>query len=196
MLDVGMSEHLVLGPGIIDPALAAFQIHRAEFPQFRRIGQALLKPALLFLVADRKPVLDQLDSVTDQHAFELGAAVQECAIFLFRAKSHHPLDPGTVVPGAVENDDLARGGQMRDVALKIPLRLFAFGRGRQRHDMTDPGVERLGDALDRASFACGVAALEDDRDTVARCLDPFLQLDQFDLKPSQFGVILLGADPR
>jgi hypothetical protein len=36
-----------------------------------------------------------------------------------RAETHHPLDAGAVVPGAVEEDDLSRGRQVRDIALEV-----------------------------------------------------------------------------
>ena len=52
-------------------------------------------------------------------------------MFLRRTESHDLLDAGAVVPRPVEEHDLAFGGQMRDVALVIPLPAFAFGRCRQ-----------------------------------------------------------------
>ena len=80
------------------------------------------------------------------------------------AEAHHLLDPGAVVPGAVEDRDLSGGGQVGDVALEVPLRLLALGRRRQRDDAADPRRDVLGDPLDHAALAGGVAALEDDRD--------------------------------
>jgi hypothetical protein len=47
---------------------------------------------------------------------------------LLGAEAHHPLDAGAVVPGAVEQHDLAAGGQVRHVALEVPLGLLALGR--------------------------------------------------------------------
>src|SRR5258708_9068036 len=52
-LDVAVFEHGIFGFGVLHPALTRQQVHRAEFPQFRRITCPLLKTTLLFLVADR-----------------------------------------------------------------------------------------------------------------------------------------------
>jgi hypothetical protein len=108
---------------------------------------------------------------------------------LLGAEAHHSLDPGAIVPAAVEQHDFARSGQMRGVALKIPLAAFALvGRG-QRDDPADPRVEPLRDPLDRAALACGIAPLEDDDDLQPLVLNPILQPYQFMLKPEQFAKI-------
>ena len=59
------------------------------------------------------------------------------------AEAHHLLDAGAVVPGPVEQHDLAGGGQVLDVALEVPLAPLALGRGGQRDDAGDAGVEVL-----------------------------------------------------
>src|SRR5208337_2756521 len=41
---------------------ARFEVHRGELPPFDRVVHALVEAALLFLVADRKPVFQQDDS--------------------------------------------------------------------------------------------------------------------------------------
>ena len=101
------------------------------------------------------------------------------------AEAHDALDAGAVVPGAVEQHDLAAGRQMRDVALEIPLRALALGRRGQRHDAADARIEPLGDALDRAALAGGVAALEDHDDLQLLVLHPVLQLHQLVLQAEQ-----------
>ena len=65
-----MSEHLVLGPGICDPAVAALEVHLAKLPALQGRVDALFEPPLLFLVAHREPVLEQDDAVVDQHSLE------------------------------------------------------------------------------------------------------------------------------
>ena len=86
---------------------------------------------------------------------------------------------------------------MGHIALEVPIGALAFGRTAQRHDSADAGVHALGDPLDDAPFAGGVAALEQDDDFQPLVLDPFLQLDEFDLQPGQFRfvdfVFQLGA---
>jgi hypothetical protein len=62
--------------------------------------------------------------------------------------------------------DLAGRRQVRDVALKVPLRALAVVRRRQRDDAADARVQPLRDALDRAALAGGVAAFEDHHHTL------------------------------
>ena len=63
------------------------------------------------------------------------------------AKTHHPLDPGAVVPATIEDHDLAGGRKVANVALGVHLGLFALGRRRQRdhpeHARADPFRDRL-----------------------------------------------------
>ena len=59
-------------------------------------------------------------------------------------------------------------GRCGDVALEVPLAALALGRRGQRGDARDARVQVLGDPLDRAALAGGVAALEHDHDARAR----------------------------
>ena len=52
-------------------------------------------------------------------------------------------------------------------------------------------ADALGDRLDRAAFAGAVASLEHDADLQALVHDPFLQLDQLDMQPGQFALVVL-----
>ena len=63
---------------------------------------------------------------------------------------------------------------------------LALRRRAERHDAADARVQALGDALDDAAFAGGVAALENDHDPEALQADPFLQLDQLELQMGEF----------
>jgi hypothetical protein len=81
---------------------------------------------MLLVVRDREPVLDEHDAGTHEHALKLGDRAQELLDILVRAEAHDALDAGAVVPGAVEQHDLAARGQVRDVALEIPLRALAL----------------------------------------------------------------------
>jgi hypothetical protein len=45
-------------------------------------------------------------------------------VFVVAAEPHDPLDPSPVVPGPVEQDELAGGGEMGDVALDVELALL------------------------------------------------------------------------
>ena len=105
------------------------------------------------------------------------------------AVAHDVLDAAAVVPGAVEQADLAGGGQVRDVALEVPLgALTLSGHGKGDH-ARDTRVEVLGDALDRPTLAGRVTALEDDDDAGSGSPDPLLHLDQLRLQPQQLGLV-------
>jgi hypothetical protein len=87
---------------------------------------AILEAALLLLVADREPVLDQDDAGARSIRSNSGA-VEEVLVLLVGAEAHDVLDAGAVVPAAVEQDPLAGGRELGHVALEIPLRLLALG---------------------------------------------------------------------
>src|SRR5262249_57476743 len=122
------------------PAGPRLDVHRTEFPLLEWIVDAHEEAKLLLLVADGKPVLQQDDARTHQHALEFGNGMEEFLVLFFRAESHHPLDTGAVVPAAVEQDHFSAGRQMRYVALKIRLGAFALAGSRQGRDPADPRV--------------------------------------------------------
>src|SRR6516165_1073117 len=62
LLAVSMCEHHVLGSGIVHPTFARFHVHRAKLPALDRISDTLLETALLLLVVDREPILDEIDA--------------------------------------------------------------------------------------------------------------------------------------
>src|SRR5439155_6563955 len=175
-------QHLVLGLRVVDPALAGGDVHLAHLPALEGIVDAGLEAALLFLVAHREPVLDEVDAVLDEHALEHGALDEEALVLLFGAEPHHPFHAGPVVPAAVEQNDLAALGKVGDVALEVPLGLLALVRRRQGGQAARPGAEVVADALDDAALAGGVAALEHDGHPLLLLPDPFLQLDELDLE--------------
>ena len=140
------------------------------------------EPARLLLLADLEPVLQQDDAGFDDRLLDGGRHLKEALRLLLGAEAHHALDAGAVVPAPVEDHDLARGRQMRQIALDVHLRLLALGRRGQRDDAEDARADALGDRLDRAALAGAVAPLEDDADLQALVHDPFLQLDQLDMQ--------------
>jgi len=131
----------------------------------------------------------------DQHLFEERGRPQELLVLLLRAEAHHALDASSVVPGAVEEHDLARGRQLGYVALEVPLGALAVARRWQRGDAAHARVHRLVDALDRPALACRVAALEHDHDAQPRFLDVLLELNQLELEPRELGLVRRAFDP-
>jgi len=101
------------------------------------------------------------------------------------------LDAGAVVPRPVEKDDLSCRGQVRYVALKVPLCPFSLGRNAKRHHARVAWVQRLHEALDGAALAGGVAPLKEGDNLKTFLLHPPLQLDQLDVQPTQFALIVL-----
>ena len=112
-----------------------------------------------------------------------------------RAEPHHLLDAGAVVPAAVEEHDLARRRELRDVALEVPLGRLPLGGGGQSRDAAEAGIEAFLDALDRTALACGVASLEDDRDPRARLPDPVEHQGELDLQTLQLALVHLAGNP-
>src|SRR5208283_5398560 len=168
--------------GILVPLVERGTVDRRQLPLLERIDLAGGEAAALFLAADGEPVFDQRDAGADQHALDLRTLAHEFEVVVRRAETHHALHAGPVVPGAVEEYDLAGRGKLRDVTLEIPLRPFALGRFLQRNHTGRARVRVLHEALDGAALARRVPAFEQDDQTLAGLLDPALRLQQLALE--------------
>jgi hypothetical protein len=103
-------------------------------------------------------------------------------MFVGRTEAHDILDAGTVVPAAVEDDDFASGREMLDVALEEDLGLVPIGRSGKGDDPEHARADLLGDCLDGAALAGGIAAFEQDDGPQLLLLDPLLQMTELDLE--------------
>ena len=74
--------------------------------------------------------------------------MHEVAMLVFGTETHHPLDTRTVVPRPIEQHDFAGGGQVFDVALKVPLAPFDFTRFLQRDHSRPPRIQVLHESFD------------------------------------------------
>jgi hypothetical protein len=157
----------------------------------KRIVDASGKPSLLFLVADLEPYLDQQHPTLHHVPLEQRAQREKSAVLLLRTESHHMLDAGAVVPAPIEDDDFARGGEMREIALHVHLRLLAVRGCGQCDDPKDTRAYPLGDGLDRAAFAGGIASFEDDDHAQSLRFDPLLQHTQSALQLLKLLFVLL-----
>ena len=115
---------------LVEEATRATKGPPRRFIEPARIVNSGLKPAPLLVLADIEKVFAQDGSILDDYLpLDRGGEQQEPLVLLFRAKAHHPVDSGHIVPRAVEEDDLARRREMRDVALDVDLRLLAVRGG-------------------------------------------------------------------
>src|SRR6185437_10132287 len=117
-----------------------------------------------------------MNVAANEHPFELGRLAHEFEVFRRRAKSHHPLDTGTVVPGSVEEHDLTGRRQVSNIALEVPLGLLTFRRLLQRHHSRTPWIQVLGESLDRAALSRRIAPFEKQHHF---CPESFTQLWSF-----------------
>jgi hypothetical protein len=182
---VGVQEHGVLGPRVVDPPLPGLQVDGAELPSPERVVHPALEPPLLLLVADREPVLDEDDPVLDELVLEDRALAEEPLVLVVGAEPHDPFHPGPVVPAPVEEGHLAGRGQLAHVALEVPLAPLPVGRRGQGHDATGPRAQVLRHPLDGAPLAGRVAPLEQDHHPGAALADPLGHGGQFALEPEE-----------
>ena len=120
-----------------------------------------------------------------------GQTLRKPPVLRFRAEAQHVFDARSVVPAAVEDHDLAGGRRVLEKALHIELGLLAVGRRRQRHHAEHAMADALGDRLDHAALAGGVASFEDHDYPRTVFLDPILQGAQLDLQLAQRLFVLL-----
>jgi hypothetical protein len=128
-------------------------------------------------------------SGSSRRSLNLRSCSAEAVVLLLGAKTHHALDPGPVVPTAVEQDDLAARGQVGDVALEVPLGLLTVARGGQGGDAAPARIEVLGDPLDHPALARRVAALHDDHKALLLVPDPLVHAHQLRLQPEESLVV-------
>src|SRR6516162_6013253 len=113
---------------------------------FDRVVDPGLEPAPLLVLANIEKILAQDDAVLDNHfSLDRWGKREEPLTLLLSAEAHHPLNTGPVVPRTVEENDLARRREMRDVALDVNLRLLTVGGGRQCHVPVDARARAGGD---------------------------------------------------
>ena len=122
--------------------------------------QPVLEALLLHRLIAAQPIFEKHHAVVDQLPFELRRGIEEILRLVGRAKAHHLLDAGAVVPAAIEQHDFAARRQVLDVALEIPLRALALARVRQRDDAALPRVEQASEHVDGAALAGRIAAFE------------------------------------
>ena len=125
---VGRGEHLVTRAAVLVPLGVRQQIEVGQLPDLARIVDPALQPPGLLVGAHLEPVLHQHDAGVDHRLLDRGDLLQEPLRQVVGAEAHDPFDAGPVVPTAVEDDDLSRGGEVRDVSLHVHLRLLALGR--------------------------------------------------------------------
>ena len=160
-----------------------------------RILDPGLETAPLLVLAYVEKILQQDDAaVRPISRSNGGRELQEPLVLLVAAEAHHPLDARPIVPGAIEQDDLAGGREMSHVALDIHLALLAARRRRQCHVLEHARAATLHDPGDHPALAGGVAALEHDDDAGALGYRPGLEPGQLDLELSQFLFELLTLD--
>jgi hypothetical protein len=82
---------------------------------------------------------------------------------------------------------------VRHITLEVPLRAFAVVGRRQRRHAAHARVEPLGDALDDAALAGGVAPFKQNNHLVAGADHPVLQLHQLGLQAKQLAEILAAV---
>src|SRR6516164_8993136 len=175
-------EHHIPSLSIRVPLLHCDLVDGARLPLCQRVIPSVSEALLLLLFADVQVVLHNLNPSTDQHVLQWQHLFQEALIFTVRAETHHPFDARPVVPTAIEQDQLLRRWQIRDIALKVPGGAILVGRLAERHDPRLARAEMLDDAFDRAVLPARIPALEYDQHPVPMLNDVALNLDELDLK--------------
>ena len=136
-----------------------------------------LKRRFLLVHPDLEPQLDQDDAAVDGEFLDLRTQLQEALVFGRRAEAHDVFDAGAVVPAAVEDHDLAAGRELLRYSAAGTAAIFSpIGRRGQGDDAKHARADLLGQGLDGAALAGGIAAFEQDDDPEFLRLHPFLEM--------------------
>jgi hypothetical protein len=98
----------------------------------------------------------------DEVVLEHRAVLQEVPVLVLRAEPHHVLDARAVVPGTVEDHDLACRRKVLDIALDVQLRPLAVGRHGKRDHAEHARAHPFGQRLDHAPLTRRIPSLQDD----------------------------------
>ena len=156
-------------------------------------ADAGFEPPALLRLADVQEILQQNDAIVDHLALDGGREPEKVLVLVVAAEAHDPLDACPVVPGPIEQDDLAGGGEMGDVALDVQLAFLPIGGRGQCYVLEHAGAAALHDATDDAALAGGVPPLEHDDHPRAFGHRPRLQPRQLDLQLREFFLEVLAA---
>src|SRR5579872_58864 len=182
---MGTGEHFVARQAVISPVRERHLVDRAHLPLLQRIDAARFEPLLLLGLGDIEIEFEKLNSGAFQHLLEDRDHLHEFLILALATETHDPLDPGAVVPGAIEEDHFLRRWKIGDIALEIPGAAIPIRGDAQGHHAGIARAQMLDDALDRPILACPVAALEKDEDPLLVADDLALKLDELDLERVQ-----------
>src|SRR5699024_1993405 len=188
-----VAEGRLLRAGVVIPAVQGCQVHWGELPLADRVHLADREAGALLLLGHGEPQLGQGDAGTHDHVLEHRDFAHELGVLRVGAEAHDALDAGAVVPGAVEEDDLATGREVLGVALEVPAGGLAFGRLLQGDGAgTTRGGPRV-EAGAGAGLAGGVAALEEDDVFLAGVRGPGLPLQQLGLEGALDVLVLIAT---
>ena len=121
---------------------------------------ALLEAAKLLFFADLQPEFYKHHIAVHQLLFEVvdfGIAPRPVRGW---TESLHALDQHATIPGAVEDGYQPRARHVSPEPPQVGLGAFFLGRGRHRHDMVTPRIERGGDAPYRRALTGGIHAFK------------------------------------
>ncbi len=143
-------EHLVACARVIVPAGVRLEVHRRKLPGLAAVVDPAFEAASLLLGTNIEPVLEQDDPGLDHGLFDQGDGVEKGAGLFLGAEAHDAFDARAVVPTAIKDDDLARGGEVGDVTLDVHLGFFTLGRRGKGDDAKDARADALCDSFNDA----------------------------------------------
>src|SRR5271166_3511282 len=173
-----------------------FEVHRAKLPDLPTVTDSRKKTSRLLLLTHLKPIFNEDNSCLDHGFFPVRTEFHKPNDLLLGAKPHHALNPGAVVPTAIENNYFSSRRKMRDVALDVHLRLFSLGRRRQCNESKHSRANPFRNALYDPALPCRITPFEDHNDLQSLVLHPQLQFDELGLQLCQMTFELLVLELR
>ena len=108
--------------GELIPVLLSLDVDLAQFPLSQRIVRPTSEASCLRVFVDAEVELHENGALPDDVFLEPDHAAEEVPVLLLGAEPEYRLDDCAVVPGSVEQNDLASGRETFDVSLEVPLR--------------------------------------------------------------------------
>ena len=159
----GGVEQRLVGFLIRLPLLARFQVAYGEFPVLGFVVNSLLQAQALLFKTDVQHELEDDRAVLGQHALKVVDLRKALRCLLWRYPAVHRGHQHVFIVTAVENHDLARARHFLVNAPQVVVRALFLGGRFPPYRVHAQRAHAAEDAAQRAVFARGVGALQNDQ---------------------------------
>lgn len=154
-------QHFLSGLVVFAPFATVSPIFVGDFPVLVGVGFASLEAVELLVLRNVEIDFDEDGSVVDELLFEAVDFLVGAPPFTFFCKAFDSFNEDASVPRAVEDGDVAVGGQASPESAQVVVLVLFLGGFSDGVNAIEAGIQAFDGSLDCAAFSGGVGAFED-----------------------------------